>query len=89
MRLMRERVTVVWVALMVATCASTWTLAETAPTPGVAVTGIFLIAALKVRYIMLDFMELREAPIPTQVAFQLWIVGVTLIILGFWFATPR
>lgn len=88
MRLMRERVTLVWVVLMVATCASTWMLSKEAFSPAVAVVGIFLIAALKVRFVMLDFMELREAPVGVRVAFQSWIAVVTLLILGFWFATP-
>lgn len=88
MALMRERVTMVWVALMAATCASTWALSKDVFSPAVAVTGIFLIAALKVRFVMLDFMELRAAPVPARVAFESWIVVVTLLILGFWFATP-
>jgi hypothetical protein len=37
---------------------------------------------------MLDFMELRSAPIPVRVAFQAWPVAVAGMILGFWFATP-
>jgi hypothetical protein len=55
--------------------------------PAVAVVGIFLIAALKVRYVVLDFMELRDAPIPVRVAFEAWPVAVAAMILGFWFAT--
>ncbi|GFG83100.1 hypothetical protein MPRG_63760 (plasmid) [Mycobacterium paragordonae] len=51
--------------------------------------GIFLIAAVKVRYVILDFMELRGAPIPVRIAFEAWPVGVAAVILGFWFATPR
>jgi hypothetical protein len=37
---------------------------------------------------MLDFMELRHAPLPVRFAFEGWIVLVTCLILGFWFATP-
>ena len=42
----------------------------------------------EVSYVMLDFMELRDAPIPIRVAFQSWPVAVAAMILGFWFATP-
>jgi len=85
---LRERVTAVWVVLMLATCASTWMLSKDAFSPAVAAVGIFLIAGLKIRFVILDFMELREAPVPVRVAFEAWIAVVTLLILGFWFATP-
>lgn len=88
MSVMRERVTAVWVLLMAATCTSTWLLSKGAVSPAVAVVGIFLIAGVKVRFVMLDFMELRHAPVPVRVAFEAWIVLVTCVILGFWFATP-
>jgi hypothetical protein len=38
--------------------------------------------------VMLDFMELRYAPIPVRSAFQAWPVIVAAMIFGFWFATP-
>jgi heme/copper-type cytochrome/quinol oxidase subunit 4 len=88
MSIVRERVTVVYVLLMVATCVSTWVLSKDAFSPTVAVVGIFLIAAVKVRFVMLDFMELRYAPMPLRGAFEGWIVVVTCVILGLWFATP-
>ena len=88
MSVLRERVTWVWLGLMLATCATTWGLSKDLFIPAVAVVGNFLIAAVKVRYVMLDFMELRDAPIPVRVAFQAWPVAVAAMILGFWFATP-
>jgi heme/copper-type cytochrome/quinol oxidase subunit 4 len=88
MSVMRERATAVWALLMVATCISTWLLSKDAVSPTVAIVGIFLIAAVKVRFVMLDFMELRHAPLPVRFAFEGWIVLVTCLILGFWFATP-
>jgi hypothetical protein len=87
MSVLRERVTLVWLGLVVLTCVTTWGLSKNLFTPAVAVVGIFLIAALKVRYVILDFMELRNAPIPVRVAFEAWPVGVAAMILGFWFAT--
>ena len=85
--MMRERATVVWIGLVLATCATTWMLGKDLFSPAVAVVGIFVIAGLKVRYVMLDFMELRDAPRGPRIAFQSWIVVVTVLILGFWFAT--
>ena len=76
-----------WLALVVLTCVTTWGLSKDLFSPAVAVVGIFLIAAVKVRYVILDFMELRYAPIPVRVAFEAWPVVVSAVILGFWFAT--
>jgi hypothetical protein len=73
---------------VVLTCVTTWGLSQNLFSPAVAVVGNFLIAAVKVSYVMLDFMELRDAPIPVRVAFQAWPVAVAAMILGFWFATP-
>ena len=88
MSVLRERVTWVWLALVVLTCVTTWGLSKDLVSPTVAVVGTFLIAAVKVRYVILDFMELRNAPIPVRAAFEAWPFAVAAIILGFWFATP-
>jgi caa(3)-type oxidase subunit IV len=87
MSVLRERVTWVWLCLMVLTCVTTWGLSKDLFSPAVGMVGIFAIAAVKVSYVMLDFMELRDAPIPVRVAFQAWPVTVAAMILGFWFAT--
>jgi heme/copper-type cytochrome/quinol oxidase subunit 4 len=88
MSVLRERVTWVWLGLMALTCATTWGLSKDLFSPAVAVVGIFLIAAVKVRYVMLDFMELRRAPLPVRAAFEAWPVLVVATILGLWFAAP-
>jgi heme/copper-type cytochrome/quinol oxidase subunit 4 len=88
MSVLRERVTVVWLSLVVLTCATTWGLSKDLFSPAVAVVGIFVIAAVKVRYVMLDFMELRHAPRPVRIVFEAWPVAVAAaMVLGFWFAT--
>jgi caa(3)-type oxidase subunit IV len=87
MSVVRERVTWVWLALVVLTCVTTWGLSKDLVSPTVAVVGTFLIAAVKVRYVILDFMELRDAPIPVRIAAEAWPVVVAAMILGFWFAT--
>ena len=88
MSLLRERVTIVWLALMALTATSTWLLTRDAFSADFAVTGIFVIAAVKVRYVMLDFMELRHAPTKVRIAFQVWVVIVTAIILAIRFSAP-
>ncbi|WP_273735240.1 cytochrome C oxidase subunit IV family protein [Mycolicibacterium septicum] len=88
MSVLHARVTKVWLALIVLTVITTWGLAKGMFGPAVAVTGILLIAALKVRLVMLDFMELRDAPVPVRIIFQGWILVVVTMILVFWFLTP-
>jgi len=88
MSVLRERVTWVWLGLMVLTCVTTWGLSKNLFDPTVAVVGVFMIAGVKVSYVMLDFMELRHAPLPARAAFQVWPALVVVMILVFWFATP-
>ena len=87
MSVLRERVTWVWLGLVVLTCVTTWGLSKDLFSPAVAVVGTFLIAAVKVRYVMLDFMELRNGPIRVRALFEAWPFVVAIVILGFWFAT--
>lgn len=87
MPIWQERITKVWLALMAMTIATTWGLSKDLFSPAIAVVGTFLIAGLKVRYVMLDFMELRGAPPPARLLFQSWIVVVLAIIFYFWSIT--
>lgn len=80
-----KRQTAVWLALMALTVLTTWVLSKESVTPAVAVAGIFLIAAVKVRFVMLDFMELRAASRSVRIVFEGWIAAVTILILAFWF----
>lgn len=45
--------------------------------------AVIVIAFLKVRVVFLEFMELRHAPLPLRLAFELWalVVGGTIIAL--------
>ena len=85
MDMFRQRTTMVWLGLMAATVITTWGLSKDAFSPVVTVVGTFVIAALKVRYVILDFMELRHAPRVVRIAFETWPVVVTAVILVFWF----
>lgn len=89
MSALHQRVTKVWLALMVLTAVTTWGLSTDLFSPAVAVTGTFLIAAVKVRFVMLDFMELRHAPIRVRIAFQSWLAVVVALILGMWLLAPN
>ncbi len=66
-----------WSLLVAATLCS-FTLFETAGGSAFhhcANVGIILIAFLKVRWIGLDFMELRQAPTGLRAAFEVWVAA--------------
>ena len=44
--------------------------------------AVFGIAAIKVRLIGLDFMELRSAPIPLRVTFESYCLGLWAVLSG-------
>jgi heme/copper-type cytochrome/quinol oxidase subunit 4 len=79
--LLRKPVTIVWAALMLATCASTWLLSMNSVTPEVATVTIMVIAAIKVRLVMRHFMEVRRAPLALQLVCDCWLLAVTALIL--------
>jgi heme/copper-type cytochrome/quinol oxidase subunit 4 len=79
--LLRKPVSVVWAALMLATCASTWVLSTNSVTPGVATVAIMLIAAVKVRLVIRYFMEVRLAPLALRLVCDGWLLAVTALIV--------
>jgi hypothetical protein len=76
--------TVVWSMLMLATVTTTWFLSKNALAATVGTAGTLGLAGWKVRLVLLDFMELRHAPWPLRIAFELWSVGVPAMILAFY-----
>ena len=81
MELLRKPATIVWAALMLATCASTWLLSKNSVTPEVATVAIMLIAAVKVRLVMRHFMEVRRAPLALRFVCDGWLLAVTALIV--------
>lgn len=71
--LLRARSTVVWIVLIVATIAS-WAVGSEhriGSAIGVLVLGIALV---KVRFVGLDFMELRNAPLALRAMFEIYCI---------------
>jgi hypothetical protein len=81
MELLRKPVTVVWAALMLATITSTWLLSNNSVAPEVATVAIMLIAALKVRFVIWHFMEVRRAPLALRFICDGWLLAVSAVIL--------
>ncbi len=80
MELLRKPVSIVWAALMLATCASTWLLSKNSVTPEAATVAIMLIAAVKVRLVIRHFMEVRQAPLALRFICDGWLLAVTALI---------
>lgn len=81
MALLRMPITIVWVVLMVATCASTWFLSKDSFSPTVATVAIMLIAAVKVRLVIMHFMEVRRAPLALRFVCEAWVLAVTALVV--------
>jgi heme/copper-type cytochrome/quinol oxidase subunit 4 len=77
------RVTTVWLLLMALTIVSTWGLAKDLLSDELATAGILALAAVKVRWVLLDFMELRHAPPVGRLIFEAWsvLVPAALVVL--------
>lgn len=82
MALLFSPASVVWVILMLATATSTWWVSKDAATASTATVLIMVIAAIKVRLVLIHFMDLGHAPLRWRVLFEAWIVVCTAIILG-------
>jgi heme/copper-type cytochrome/quinol oxidase subunit 4 len=84
--LLRKPVSIVWAALILATCASTWLLSKDSVTPEVATVAIVLIAAAKVRLVIWHFMEVRRAPLALRLVCDGWLLAVTALIVTVYLA---
>lgn len=84
------RTNVVFAILVLITCFSWETVQSVESQAFARSTGVIAVAIafIKVRFIMLDFMEIRHAPLLLRVASQAWIVIVGAGVIGFLFVDP-
>lgn len=80
---LETRITFVWVMLILATGLS-WEFGHGfgfGENYHYATAAILVITFVKIRFVFLDFMELRTAPLPLRITFEVWafITCVTLI----------
>ena len=82
--LIRTRTNLVWLLLVAATLVS-WTLgtdhALDRSGQHLASVAVLIIAFIKVRFIGLYFMELKNAPIALRLAFEIYCVGVCAMVV--------
>jgi hypothetical protein len=77
----RGRAGASWLVLIAATVLS-YALGAEHGLESTVVVVVFGIAAIKVRLIGLDFMELRSAPIPLRVAFEGYCLALWALLSG-------
>ncbi|HKT71299.1 MAG TPA: cytochrome C oxidase subunit IV family protein [Steroidobacteraceae bacterium] len=82
--LLRSRPTVVWILLVAATVCSLalFELSEAADERRLVSVSVLAIAAVKVRFIGLDFMEVRHAPLVLRIAFEVWLLAITVALIA-------
>ena len=83
--LLFDRITLIWFLLIAATALS-WEFGHGlgfGDRYHYATVAVIVIAFIKVRYVFLDFMELRTAPLPLRLMLEAWAIGVggTIIFL--------
>jgi heme/copper-type cytochrome/quinol oxidase subunit 4 len=86
--LLRHSASKVWLLLMAATIVTTWVLTKDGIAVRVATVSIVLIAAIKVRLVLLHFMELRHAPLPLRAVFEGWVLAVSGALIVLYLRTP-
>lgn len=55
--------------------------------PAAAIAVVISVAMLKVRIVILEFMEIREAPWALRAPFEAWVLAIGGGILAFWYAS--
>jgi caa(3)-type oxidase subunit IV len=73
-----------WLILMGLTILTTWVLSKELVDARLATVATLVVAGLKVRWVFLDFMELRDAPRIGRAVFELWSVAVPAMMIGFY-----
>lgn len=89
--LFRDSTTLVWLFLIAATGMS-WEFGHGmgfGDNHQAATIAIMIVSFLKVRFVVLDFMEVRHAPVVLRIVFESWIVIVCAAILTFYLTGPR
>lgn len=79
--LLQARSTVVWAALIVATIVS-WVLGSEHGTGSLVAIVVLGVAMIKIRFVGLDFMELRRAPLLLRAAFECYCVVLWCVLAG-------
>jgi len=81
-----QPVTVVWIALVLATGLAWWSANGGIVSSFEATAIVMIVAAVKARLVILHFMDLKAAPRSWRFVFEAWVVLSTAVILGgYWY----
>jgi heme/copper-type cytochrome/quinol oxidase subunit 4 len=84
--LLKSRITLVWLALIAATLVSWRVGTDHGLHAHLATTIVVCVAFIKVRFVGLYFMELREAPVPLRAIFEGYCVVVCALVITMYLA---
>ena len=81
--LLKNRISLIWLALIAATLISWWIGTDDAASPQLGTAVVLIVVFVKIRLIGLYFMELRDAPLPLRLLFEGYclIVCTTLLVM--------
>ena len=82
-----RRITAVWLLLVLATLFS-WESAHVGNDHRLSSSIVLVIAFIKVRFVGLEFMELRHAPLPLRLIFELWVILACAALLILYWLSP-
>lgn len=79
---LKHPATAIWALLFGATCLSWFLGSHTSGHPAFGAIGIIVIALIKIRFIIMNFMEIGHAPPPWRWIFDAWlmITGTAMVI---------
>lgn len=83
--------TFIWAFLVVVTCLS-WKITDGFELFGdrrIVACAILIIAFIKTRFVLLDFMELRHAPTIGRLFGELWWAGNCILLLGLYWSSSQ
>ena len=83
--------TLIWFLLIFVTCLS-WKITDGFEFFGdqrIVASAILIIAFVKTRFVLLDFMEMRHAPTIGRLFSELWWAGNCILLLGLYWSSPQ
>lgn len=88
--LLKSRTTLIWIILVAATCVSLG-LGHDMGNPDVraADVAVIVIAFVKVRFVILEFMEVRHAHRVMRVSVEVWAVTVCTVLVMLFLRAPQ
>lgn len=79
-----QRITYIWFVLILATLLS-WEFGHGfgfGDNYHYATVAILIVTFIKIRFVFLDFMELRHAPLALRIGFEAWAVGACATLIS-------